>query len=354
MSNTHLVQTDHIALDSASELADGRGHFHLWRWIMWAALGLAAIGASVVYVAYWQEMQGARARLAAGSQVVQTRHGALEYHMEGNGQPVLVVHGAGGGYDQGMLIAQAFGGAKSGTKSEQDFRWIAVSRFGYLRSEMPADGSTQAQAEAFADLLDSLGIQRVAILAMSGGVPPSLQFARLYPERVSALVLLSGAPFTPLTAGEQKLPVPIWVYQSLFSSDFPVWLIQKIAPHSLDAIFDVTPALRARLTPEEQGMVAGVVNAFQPVTWRVKGLANEGAAIDPQATYETEAIKTPTLVVHAEDDHINPFPIGQYIATHIPGATLLPLPSGGHLLLGHQAEVRAAVDEFLRQHASED
>jgi pimeloyl-ACP methyl ester carboxylesterase len=350
VSNTHLVQSDHIALDSAPELARGRSRFHLWRWIVWAALGLAAIGASVVYWAYWQEMQSVRARLVAGSQVVQTRHGALEVHVEGSGPPVLVVHGAGGGYDQGMLIAQAFGGAKS----ENGFRWIAVSRFGYLRSEMPADHSTRAQAEAFADMLDSLGIQRVAILGMSGGVPPSLQFARLYPERVSALVLLSGAPFTPLTAGEQKLPVPIWVYQSLFKSDFPIWLIQKIAPHSLDAIFDVTPALRAQLTPEEQGMVASVVRAFQPVTWRVKGLANEGAAIDPQASYETEAIETPTLVVHAEDDHINPFPIGQYTAAHIAGATFLPLPSGGHLLLGHQAEVRAAVDEFLREHAPEN
>jgi pimeloyl-ACP methyl ester carboxylesterase len=259
----------------------------------------------------------------------------------GNGPPILVVHGAGGGYDQGILTARAYGG--------EGFRWISPSRFGYLRTPLPADASTAAQADAFADLLDALGIERVGILAISGGVPPSLQFAQRYPERTSALVLLSSAPYTPLTAAEQKPPVPIWVYQALFSSDFPFWFLQKLAPHGLDAIFDVSPASRAALTPEEAAMVASMGDAFQPVTWRIDGLGNEGAAIDPQANYRLEAIGVPTLVVHAEDDHINPFSYGEYTAAHIRGAQFLPLATGGHLLLGHQAEIRAKANAFLRQ-----
>jgi pimeloyl-ACP methyl ester carboxylesterase len=257
---------------------------------------------------------------------------------------VLAVHGAGGGYDQGSLMVRAFG--------SEGFRWIVPSRFGYLRTPMPTDGSTAAQADAFADLLDALGVGRVAILAMSGGVPPSLQFARRHARRTTALVLLSSAPYTPLTAGQQKLPVPIWLYQALFASDFPYWLLQQVARRSLEPIFDVPPGVRAKLTPEEQSFVEDTVNAFQPVTDRVAGLRNEGAAIDPKAHYSVEEIRTPTLVIHARDDHINPVGFGEYTALHIPGAQFMSLMTGGHLLLGHHTEVRARVDAFLREHAS--
>jgi pimeloyl-ACP methyl ester carboxylesterase len=304
-------------------------------------IAILIAGASITYWAYLQELQAIRDRLGTGIESVQTRHGPLEYYVFGDGPPVLVVHGAGGGYDHGVLIANAYGGA--------GFRWIVPSRFGYLGTPLPADASTIAQAEAFADLLDSLGIERVGILAMSGGVPPSLQFAQRYPERTSALALLSSAPYTPLTAGDQKLPVPIWVYQALFKSDFPFWLIQKLAPRSLDALFDVTPELRTGLIPEEEAMVSRLVASFQPVTWRIDGLNNEGAAINPNTTYHLEEISAPSLVIHAEDDHINPFSIGEYTAAHIQGAWFMPLAGGGHLLLGHQGEIRGIVSDFLRK-----
>jgi pimeloyl-ACP methyl ester carboxylesterase len=220
-----------------------------------------------------------------------------------------------------------------------------------LRSPLPADASTAAQADAFAELLDTLGVQRVAILAHSGGVPPALQFAERYPERTAALALLAGAPYTPLGA-QKELPVPIWVYQALFSSDFPFWLIHKLAPSLLDGIFDVTPQIRAQLTPEEAAMVAGTVDGFLPVTQRLHGVQNEGAAIDPNARHRIEEITTPTLVIHARDDGINPFSFGEYTATHVPGAWFIALETGGHLLLGHQAEVRARTSAFL--HSRED
>lgn len=301
------------------------------------------IASGGTFLAYAREMQTIRARLSAGSRLIQTRYGPIEHATWGNGPAVLVVHGAGGGYDQGRLMVRAFG--------SEGFRWVVPSRFGYLRTPIPADGSTAAQADAFADLLDALGIERVAIVAMSGGVPPSLQFAQRYPKRTTALVLVSSAPYTPLTAAEQKLPLPIWLYQALFSSDFPYWLLQKVARRSLEPIFDVTAALRTSLTPEEQAFVDDIVDAFQPVTERAAGLRNEGAAISPDARYMLEKIKTPTLVVHSRDDHINPFAFGEYTAQRIRGAQFMPLMTGGHLLLGHHREVRARVNAFLRQYA---
>jgi 2-hydroxy-6-oxonona-2,4-dienedioate hydrolase len=289
-------------------------------------------------------MRATRERLAAGSQIVMTRHGPIEYTTWGEEPAVLVVHGAGGGYDQGVSIARAFGG--------DGFHWISPSRFGYLRTPLPADASTAAQADAFAGPLDALNIKRVAILAFSGGVPPALQFARRYPERTSALALLSGAPYTPLTTAKQKLPMPIWVYQALFSSDFPYWVLQNVARPSLEPMFDITPALRAEVMTEEQPFIDSMVDAFQPITARIDGVRNEGAAVDPRARYRVEEITTPALVIHSRDDHLNPFSFGEYTAQHIRGAQFLPLATGGHLLLGHHAEVRAKANAFLRQNAA--
>jgi len=297
--------------------------------------------AGAIYFTYRHDMNTTVQRLASESQVIPTPYGLVEFTDWGSGPAVLVLHGAGGGFDQGRAIPAAFGGG--------GFHWIVPSRFGYLRSQLPSDASTTAQADAFAWLLDSLGVERVAVVAMSGGVPPALQFALRYPARTSALVFLSSAPYTPMTAAEQELPVPIWIYQALFSSDFPFWLLEKVAGSGLEVIFDVRPELRDSMTPEEKSFVASLVDAFQPVTMRVDGLGNEGAAIDPGTHYPLQDITAPTLVIHARDDGINPFAFGEYTAQHIPGARFMALETGGHLLLGHHAEVRARVTAFLQE-----
>jgi 2-hydroxy-6-oxonona-2,4-dienedioate hydrolase len=302
--------------------------------IIAAFLGLAAFGA------YQRDMARLRADLAAGSTLVETRHGQMEVAIRGAGPPVLLLHGAGGGYDQGLLLGQMFG--------PPGHQWIAVSRFGYLRSPLPDDASTQAQAEALLDILDAQGIDRVGVIAMSGGVPPALQLAALAPDRITGLALLSSAPFTPLTAAAQDLPMPAWAYQALFSSDFPIWAIVHTAPGLLDPAFDVTPALRATLSAEDEATVAALVQGFLPVTDRLPGLANEGAAIDPGASYALDRITTPTLIVHARDDGINPFPIAEFLARSLPRARFVPLDSGGHVLLGHKAEITAAIAGLLQ------
>ena len=300
---------------------------------------IAAFSCLAAFGAYRRDMARLRSDLTDGSTLVETRHGLMEVAVRGEGTPVLVLHGAGGGYDQALLLAQMFGPI--------GHRWIAVSRFGYLRSALPVDPSTKVQAEALLDILDDEGIDRAGILAMSGGVPPALQLAALAPDRITGMALLSSAPFTPLTAASQDLPMPAWAYQMLFSSDFPIWAILQVAPGLLDPAFDVTPALRASLSPEDVATVTALVQTFLPVTDRLPGLANEGAAIDPAATYPLDRITAPTLIVHARDDGINPFPIAEFLAQSLPQAHFLPLDSGGHLLLGHKADITAAIAETL-------
>jgi pimeloyl-ACP methyl ester carboxylesterase len=314
----------------------------LWIWIASFLLVLIGAGALVTFLAA-RDVEARRAALSAEQQIAQTRHGPIAYTSWGEGEPVLVIHGAGGGYDQGHLIAEAFGG--------DGVRWIAISRFGYLSTPIPADASTPAQADAIADLLDALNIERVSVLAFSGGVPPALQLAERHPARVTRMALLSSAPFTPYAPETAARPIPDWVYQSLFGNDAVYWVLAKINRRGLEAAFDTRPELRDGLSREEKHFVARLVDSFLPASARVDGVRNEGAAIDPNVAYTLENIATPTLIIHARDDHLNQFAIGEALAARLPNAEFAPLPSGGHLLLGQHALVRARVSAFLTAHA---
>ena len=73
--------------------------------------------------------------------MIETKFGRVEYGDAGRGKPVLLIHGAGGGYDQGLLLGDLFLGG--------GFRLIGPSRFGYLKSPVPEDSSLEAQVVAF-------------------------------------------------------------------------------------------------------------------------------------------------------------------------------------------------------------
>ena len=64
------------------------------------------------------------------------------------------------------------------------FRVIAPSRFGYFGSTLPTQRDPADQADAYALLLDHLGIDRAAIIAYSAGSASVLEFALRHPDRV--------------------------------------------------------------------------------------------------------------------------------------------------------------------------
>lgn len=315
------------------------------------AFSVAGIAAAILVILMGAALTLARTEameradvLAGQSELARTPQGAVEYVIEGEGPPVLVIHGAGGGFDQGLLLAEVVGGPGR--------RWISVSRFGYLRSPLPEDASTAAQAEALAALLTELGIERVDVLAMSGGAPPALQLAARHPERVGALVLLSPAPFTPFSGEVEDRPVPPAVYTAIAGSDVGFWVMKRLAPGTLRAAFDARPEL-LEAAPEDTGFVDRLVDGFQPASGRLAGLRNEIAAVDPQAAYDLEAIRAPVLVVHAADDRLNPVAISETIAARISGAEFIRYDTGGHLLLGHHGDLQEAIPEFLAKAAGQ-
>jgi pimeloyl-ACP methyl ester carboxylesterase len=184
---------------------------------------------------------------------------------------------------------------------------------------------------------------------MSGGVPPALKFAELFPSRTGRMVLLSSAPFTPFGPDVNDRPIPTWMYSALLGNDIVYWTLTRVARNTIEEAFDARAELRTDRTREEEAFVRDLVDTFLPASKRVKGVLNEAVAVDPSLTYRLDQIGSHVLVVHAADDRLNPFEIGETLAARISGSEFLGLETGGHLLLGHHAELREHISKHLAQ-----
>ena len=189
------------------------------RIVLGVAAGLIGV-VSLVGVTYLRDMQRAYGRVSGRTTVIPSPYGDIEYAEGGRGPDVLVIHGSGGGFDQGELLVQAFLG--------DDFHWIAPSRFGYLRSTYQEGATFVDQAHAYAALLDHLGVEKVAVVTISHGGPSALLFALLYPERVSSLTLLSTG-VTAIDAGAQaQASQQGSMLAAIFKYDWLYWGVTKL------------------------------------------------------------------------------------------------------------------------------
>lgn len=309
-----------------------------------ALAALAATALAVwLYRGYRSEILPARERVATGSQVAQTPCGPIEYAAEGNGPAVLVVHGAGGGYDQGLAIGRPL--------AARGFRVIAPSRFGYLGTPMPANASAEAQADAHACLLDALGIRRTAILGASAGAPSTLQFALRHPDRMAAMILLVPATYVPREGGAPSVTQSRWtalLFDTALRSDFVFWCAIRYAGDTVDrAILATPPEVVARASAAERARFETIKRYILPVSRRRLGLLNDAAVTSTLARYELERIAAPALAISAEDDLFGTWDAARYTAGELRDARLRGYPAGGHLLVGHTDEVAAEIESFL-------
>jgi 2-hydroxy-6-oxonona-2,4-dienedioate hydrolase len=309
-----------------------------------AVVVVVAVGVAASYVAYARAIASARERLVTGSTVVETACGAIEYAVVGEGAPVLVVHGAGGGFDQGLDVGHGL--------VERGFRVIAMSRFGYLRTPLAADASAAAQADAHACLLDALGISSAAVLGVSAGGPSALQLALRHPERTTALVLLVPAAYVPREAGPSLTTPPgtRFLFDTALRLDFLFWAATRAAPRTMvRSILATPPELLDAADPDEQRRVALLLEHILPVSARRLGLLNDAVVTSSLQRYDLEQITAPTLVVTARDDLYGTYETGRYTAEQIANARFIGFADGGHMLVGRQREADDEIAAFLRQ-----
>ena len=302
-----------------------------------AALGTGAVGRR-----FRADLEAATARIEGRSRTVEARFGTLEYAEAGEGPPLLMVHGTGGGFDQGLAFARPL--------AMRGWRIVAPSRFGYLRSSFPGDPSSANQADVFADLLDRLGIDRIPIAGGSAGALSAIEFAVRHPDRCSALVAI--VPATHVPGRDPGLPNALQnaVAQAMLGSDFLFWSAITALPGAMTGtILATDPALVSAASPAEQERVATILRDILPVSRRARGLLNDGRLAGNPAPSELKAIRAPTLAISLEDDRYGTAAAARHIAAEVPSAQLVIYPRGGHVWVGHDAELFEGVDRFLRE-----
>lgn len=309
----------------------------LRRLLFGAVVLVVAIPGGNIYRRYQQELALAYQRIASGGKTIETTCGPIQYTEFGEGAPMLMVHGAGGGYDQGEYFAKVIGG---------HYRWIAPSRFGFLGTPVPANADSVRQAEAHACLLDALGIERVGVVGVSMGGPSALLFAQRYPQRTNSLALISAA-----SHANPPRPAIIATVFKLFLNDFVFWSMVKLSPGGLLVALGVPSVVQQQLSPREVTELHAFLASIEPMAARRAGQLLEQQMSEYDAA-QIQQIQAPTLVLHAPDDTLVAFEQGEFAAKQIPGAHFIPMEKGGHLalMLEMNAVARERLLAFLAQH----
>ena len=270
--------------------------------------------------------------LQSGCEKVYTRYGLIEYKEEGEGIAVLTSHGGAGGYDQGIIIGR--------NHLTKNYRIISPSRFGHLGTPLRKNSSAIAQADAYAELLDKLNIDKVFIIGSSGGGPSAIQFAMRYPEKCLGLIL--SAAVSGYIPQRSKF---------VYKSSYVFWLINKLALPIALAKIGVTKDIQNKLNVDEKAYLRSMLQAIHPISLRRDGLfndINEWANKDRwRLFYDSSEISVPTLLIHALNDEVVPYSMAYNLASKISHAKLITLQNGGHLRLGKSKKIKKEVQKFI-------
>lgn len=204
------------------------------------------------------------------------------------------------------------------------------------------DISQHAFVSDLETVVDALQLEKFPLLGISQGCAVSIEYAVRHPERVSALILISGyASGWRIGATEEEqerreavmtLTKHGWgtnnpAYRHIFSQTF----MPDAKPEELDWFDEFQ---RQTTSPEN---AVRFQQAFGDIDVR---------ELLPQ-------VKVPTIVFHSKDDQRISLAQGREVAAGIPGARFVPLESKNHILLGHEPAWTTCLDEtnrFLAEH----
>lgn len=264
--------------------------------------------------------------------VLPTSRGDVQLAREGEGPPVLAIHGGPGGFDFGLAYARHLldGGCEL----------LAPSRPGYLRTPLRSGARPEDQADLYAASLDSLDIERAAILGVSSGGISALQFAARHPDRTIAL-FLDSAILMPHT-------VPLGPFRrAVFESSFFVWLSYQLVTRRaelmtrfaiegmLSGVNKEQAEMAVKWITADPGRLRSLQEQFMstaPQKYRKVGWANDKANEATLSALPITDVMAPTLIAHGANDAVVPVFHATNAAGRISGSELIIVEEGHHLL----------------------
>lgn len=256
---------------------------------------------------------------------VETNGTHLYYEEAGAGTAVVLIHGF--TLDTRMWDDQFLALA-------QHFRVIRYDLRGFGRSALPTD-EPYSHVEDLLGLLDHLGIEQAALVALSKGGGVALDFVLSHPQRTRGLVLidtiLGGHAWSAQGSARDAL-----VWQEARRGGIPAAKASWLA-HPLFA-----PAMRQ---PEVAARLTQIVDDYSG--WHFVSRNPEQHAQSP-AIGRLHELTIPLLVIVGEHDLPDFLHIAAAIGQHAPDARTLVVPGAGHMANMEAPElVNGALLEFL-------
>jgi len=292
--------------------------------------------------------------LEEGSRLANTALGPMEYARVGTGPAVLMLHGTPGGYDQGMLVAERLVSAGFGV--------ISVSRPGYLRTPVSTGPTMDQAVAAYVALLDTLGVEKVAVVGGSGGGPAAIAMAGKYPGRIWAVGHLFGLA-GGLPPGDDAPPPPPTLGQRLiltfFGNGFVEWALLNLNrrfPASLlysEGFGMINEDARQRLFSNP-----GTLDYFDTMLWTGYSLNREaGRDLDVEQFRQLDQesariILAPAFFIHGTDDNNAPFEPAEALAGRMPNAEFHAVVGADHwMAVTRPEDVYPLLIDFLRRNS---
>ena len=261
---------------------------------------------------------------ASGTQHLAVRGLALARDVQGDGHPILFIHGF--PFDRTMwrpLMATLTG-----------WRRIAPDLRGLGLSEAPESYSMAEYADDLAALMDALHVPQAVVCGLSMGGYLAFELLRRHSARVRALILAATRAEADDEAGKRRRGEMIALVERQGPAALAeVLLPQLLAPANLTAMPHVTQHLRTMIAGSP---VKGVVGALRAMRDRA------------DATPLLRKIEVPTLVIAGRDDQLFPPAASRQLADAIPGALFTLIPDAGHLCpLEQPVTTTKVIAEFL-------
>jgi pimeloyl-ACP methyl ester carboxylesterase len=182
-------------------------------------------------------------------------------------------------------------------------------------------------ASDIAALLDQLEIQKAAIVGHSMGGYVALAFARLYPDRVSGLGLVSSQVVAD--APERK--------EGRYKS------AADVAANGIDSVVE---AMVPKFTPDEslQAYARASMQRQQPTAYigALKAMAERA-----DSTQLLSSFPFPVAIIHGGADSLIPIERAREVKAALPQAHLAEIPGAGHMPMMEAKEKTAEALKYL-------
>ncbi|MGV9413509.1 alpha/beta fold hydrolase [Nocardia sp. NPDC003693] len=247
----------------------------------------------------------------------------LHWEERGSGSPVLLVQGAGFGAAMWYPVLAAL---------RANHRVVSFDNRGIGRSTATPVASIADMAADARAVLDAAGIERAHVYGASLGGVITLEFARLFPERVASLVL--GC--TGILSAE-KPRAPLW-------ADLRFWLPPALTVAALRTRLYGPAAPRAEIDAD---LAVFRAEKRSRMALRAQQQALRSYSIAPA---EVARLTVPSLVLHGEADRVVPVEFGRELANTLPDSRLRTYAGCGHnYLIGAGEQANADVLRFCAE-----